>query len=181
MILREQLISPYAMSKMRLVKWLIIIFLFSCANLKTLTYKTNHSVIKSNHELATVYFLRGQNLSGVNFVIHDEFKEMHQSNPIGILSSSSFFHVTLKPGQHSFYYSDAWKENKPGLDIKLEKSKVYYIVMTEINTGSYSTNAYTHIYTVGGKLAHIDENSARKILPDLLEIDLEANKKLFNK
>ncbi len=163
------------------MKLLLVIFLSSCANLKTLTYKKNHSVIKSNKDLATVYFLRDKNLSGINFVIHDEFKETNQANPIGILSSSSFFHVTLKPGQHSFYHSDAWKEIKPGLSIQLEKSKTYYIAMTEINTGSYSMNAYTHIYTRGGKFAHIDESSAKKILPELLEIDLEANKNFFNK
>ncbi len=163
------------------MKLLLVLFLSSCANFKTLTYKAKHSFVKSNNELATVYFLRDKNLSGINFVIHDELKETNQSNPIGILSSSSFFYITLKPGQHTFFYTDAWKEIKPGLDIKLEKSKVYYIAMTEIITGSYSTNAYTHIYTRGGKFAHIDENSAKKILPELLEIDLEANKNLFKK
>jgi len=134
-------------------------------------------------DLATVYFLREQNLSGINFVIHDRFSiDKNISDvPIGILSSSSFFHVTLKPGTHFISYSDAWKRNKPEFEIKLDKSRVYYVTMTQVKTGSYSTNAVNNIDTFGGRFVAMDEVSAKKIIPNLLEIDLEANKSLYNK
>ncbi len=171
-------ILPFFLGFPYQMKYLFPIFLFSCAHLTTLNYKTQHSKAEDQVDLATVYFIRGKNLSGINFVIHDR---QVKDRPIGILSSSSFFYVALKPGTHYFSYSDAWKRNKPELEINLEKSKTYYINMTEVKTGHYSTSAYSHIDTTGGHFIGMDEDMAKKILPYLLEIDLEANKNLYSK
>ena len=161
------------------MKWFSLLFLFSCANLKTLTYKSNHSVVEPDKYLATVYFLRGQNLSGINFVINDRTET--NDTTVGILSSSSFFHVKLVPGKHFFSYSDAWKRNKPEFELKLEKSKIYYISMMAVKTGSYDTGPGTKVDVVGGQFVQVDGSMAKRVIPELLEIDLEANKGLFQK
>jgi hypothetical protein len=156
-------------------KFLIFLFLISCAGLKTLSYKESPTLAKADSQKSVVYFLREKNLGGVNYFIFDKDKAL------GVLSSSSYFYITLEAGKHHFSYSDSWSKGLSPIEMNLEKGKVYYLQMDQYLGGSYSTSTVNNIPIYKGSFITIEEAKAKPILKNLLEIDLEKNRSLFEK
>lgn len=156
--------------------FLFSLFLFSsCAGLKTLHYKEKPTFAKADPQRAVVYFLRERNLGGVNYIIFDG------KTPLGVLSSSSYFYTTVEAGKHHFSYSDSWSKELAPVEMILEKGKIYYLQMDQYLGGVYSTSSINNIPIYKGTFVIVEQNKALGILENLLEIDLEKNKDLFEK
>jgi len=165
------------------MKFLILLVLMSCSNVKQLKYNETPTVAPVNTEMTTVYFLRSKNLAGINFVINERLTTEDKSveRPIGVLSSNSYFYTQLSPGKHVFSYATSFRKDKAEIEVDLKKAKTYYITMKEMITGSYPTTTYTNMETTEGKFFFLDEVTAKKMLLNLKEVDLKANEKFLIK
>jgi hypothetical protein len=152
-----------------------LLLLAGCAGLKTLHYKEQPTKAIAHPHKAVVYFLRERNLGGVNYIIFDG------KTALGVLSSSSYFYITVDAGKHHFSYSDSWSKELAPVEMILEKGKIYYLQMDQYLGGVYSTSSINNIPIYKGTFVIIEKNKAEDILKNLLEIDLEKNKELFEK
>lgn len=152
---------------------LSMMILSSCAGLKNLEYKDKATLSQPEAGMALVYFFREKNLTGPNFIIHDE------DDSIGILSSNSYFYIILPPGHHSFYYSDAWKDSSDRLELILVKNKTYYVAMKPVKAGSLSPKNEYNMQNYKGILRLSEEQSSLALLKDLREVDVFANQSTF--
>lgn len=154
-----------------------LLFSVACANFRTLKYKEENKFEPGqsplSKEKATLCILRPPRQIGGNYIIHDGEQK------IGILSAASFFVIEVNPGVHTLSYSDAWKDSKEKFTIQLEKAKIYYIVLNQVQVGTYMAPRMVDTPVYAGQFSLVNEHEVKSLFPEMNEVDLDASSSIY--